>query len=48
MRQDGFISRTNAVVQQMKVAFANFDVPLREERRGYWLASIDVFYNGVK
>jgi hypothetical protein len=43
MTQDEFISRTNAVVEQMRMASANFEAALPEERRRYWLAFVDAF-----
>ena len=48
MTQDEFISRANAVVKQMRVAFANFEAALREERRRYWLAFVDAFDKSVE
>jgi hypothetical protein len=41
MRQDEFISRADAVVEQIRVAFDNFDGALRQERRRFWLAVVD-------
>ncbi len=48
MTRDEFISRADAVVEQLRVAFANFEDALREERRRYWLAFVDVFDQEVE
>jgi hypothetical protein len=48
MRQDEFISRANTVMEEMRVAFANFEAALQEERRRYWLALVDAFDEGIE
>ena len=41
MKPDEFKFRANAVADEMRKGFENFDAALREERRRYWLLVID-------
>ena len=48
MKPDEFKSRANAVADEMRKGFENFDAALREERRRYWLLLIGEYEKTVE